>query len=79
MCWWCARSSRPESVADVVKLAKAKPGTLTFGSMGNGSGAHLAGELFKTKAGIDMLHVPYKGFSAGQAFPPPSTPVGITL
>jgi tripartite-type tricarboxylate transporter receptor subunit TctC len=51
------------SVADVVKLAKAKPGTLTFGSMGNGSGAHLAGELFKTRAGIDMLHVPYKGLA----------------
>ena len=51
------------SVADVVKMAKAKPGTLTFGSMGNGSGAHLAGELFKTRAGIDMLHVPYKGLA----------------
>ena len=47
----------------VVALAKAKPGALTFGSMGNGSGAHLAGELFKTKAGIDMLHVPYKGLA----------------
>lgn len=52
-----------KSVADVVKMAKAKPGTLTFGSMGNGSGAHLAGELFKTRAGIDMLHVPYKGLA----------------
>jgi tripartite-type tricarboxylate transporter receptor subunit TctC len=52
-----------QSVADVVKLAKAKPGSLTFGSMGNGSGAHLAGELFKTRAGIDMLHVPYKGLA----------------
>jgi tripartite-type tricarboxylate transporter receptor subunit TctC len=51
------------SVGDVVKLAKARPGALTFGSMGNGSGAHLAGELFKTKAGIDMLHVPYKGLA----------------
>ena len=49
------------SVGDVVAMAKAKPGTLTFGSTGNGSGAHLAGELFKTKAGIDMLHV--KGLS----------------
>jgi tripartite-type tricarboxylate transporter receptor subunit TctC len=48
------------SVGDVVAMAKAKPGTLTFGSTGNGSGAHLAGELFKTKAGIDMLHVPFK-------------------
>jgi tripartite-type tricarboxylate transporter receptor subunit TctC len=51
------------SVGDVVVMAKAKPGTLTFGSTGNGSGAHLAGELFKTKAGIDMLHVPFKGLS----------------
>jgi tripartite-type tricarboxylate transporter receptor subunit TctC len=51
------------SVDDVVAMAKAKPGSLTFGSTGNGSGAHLAGELFKTKAGIDMLHVPFKGLS----------------
>jgi tripartite-type tricarboxylate transporter receptor subunit TctC len=52
-----------QSVGDVVAMAKAKPGSLTFGSTGNGSGAHLAGELFKTKAGIDMLHVPFKGLS----------------
>ena len=52
-----------KSVGEVVAMAKAKPGALTFGSMGNGSGAHLAGELFKTKAGIDMLHVPYKGLA----------------
>ena len=62
-CWWSARTSRRTSVGDVVALAKAKPGTLTFGSTGNGSGAHLAGELFKTKAGIDLLHVPFKGLS----------------
>ena len=48
-------------VGDVVAMAKAKPEASTFGSTGNGSGAHLAGELFKTKAGIDMLHVPFKG------------------
>jgi tripartite-type tricarboxylate transporter receptor subunit TctC len=58
------RKSLPvASVGDLVALAKAKPGTLTFGSSGNGSGAHLAGELFKTKASIDMLHVPFKGLS----------------
>jgi tripartite-type tricarboxylate transporter receptor subunit TctC len=51
------------SVGDVVAMAKAKPGVLTFGTMGNGSGAHLAAELFKTQAHIDMLHVPYKGLS----------------
>jgi len=50
-------------VGDVVTMAKAKPGSLTFGSTGIGSGAHLAGELFKTKAAIDMLHVPFKGLS----------------
>jgi tripartite-type tricarboxylate transporter receptor subunit TctC len=57
------KSLAVKSIGDVVALAKAKPGTLTFGSTGNGSGAHLAGELFKTKAGIDMLHVPFKGLS----------------
>jgi tripartite-type tricarboxylate transporter receptor subunit TctC len=58
------RKSLPAaSVGEVVAMAKAKPGALAFGSMGNGSGAHLAGELFKTKAAIDMLHVPFKGLS----------------
>ena len=52
-----------KSLADLVALARQKPGTLTFGSTGNGSGAHLAGELFKTRAGIDMLHVPFKGLA----------------
>jgi tripartite-type tricarboxylate transporter receptor subunit TctC len=57
-----ARKSLPfASVGDVVAMAKARPGSLTFGSTGIGSGAHLAGELFKTRAGIDMLHVPFKG------------------
>jgi len=51
------------SVGDVVALAKEKPGTLTYGSTGNGSGAHLATELFKTKAAIDLLHVPFKGLA----------------
>src|SRR5262249_18439931 len=51
------------SVGDVVAVAKAKPGSLTFGSTGNGSGAHLAGELFKTKAAIDVLTRPSKGLS----------------
>jgi tripartite-type tricarboxylate transporter receptor subunit TctC len=51
------------SLRELVAMAMAKPGVLTFGSTGNGSGAHLAGELFKTKAGIDMLHVPFKGLA----------------
>ena len=57
------KSLAAASVGDVVAMAKAKPGALTFGSVGIGSGAHLAAELFKTKAGIDMLHVPFKGLS----------------
>ncbi len=50
-----------KSVADLIAYAKANPGKLTFGSPGNGSSAHLSGELFKSMAGVDMLHVPYKG------------------
>lgn len=49
------------SVAELVALAKAKPGTLSFCSAGNGTVPHLAGELFKLRAGIDILHVPYRG------------------
>ncbi|WP_422648557.1 Tripartite tricarboxylate transporter substrate binding protein [Cupriavidus sp. H18C1] len=48
----------------LIALAKKKPGTLTFGSTGAGGSQHLAGELLKQRAGIDMLHVPYKGASA---------------
>jgi tripartite-type tricarboxylate transporter receptor subunit TctC len=50
-----------KSTADFVALAKAKPGTLNFASAGTGSTAHLAGELFKAMAKIDIMHVPYKG------------------
>jgi tripartite-type tricarboxylate transporter receptor subunit TctC len=49
------------SVADVVALAKARPGELAFASAGTGGAPHLAGELFKRAAGIDLLHVPYRG------------------
>jgi tripartite-type tricarboxylate transporter receptor subunit TctC len=49
------------SVRELVALAKAKPGQLNFASGGNGSSGHLAGELFKHLAGIDLVHVPYKG------------------
>jgi tripartite-type tricarboxylate transporter receptor subunit TctC len=49
------------SVADLVREAQAKPGKLSYGSFGNGSAAHLAGEYFKTLAKVDMVHVPYKG------------------
>jgi tripartite-type tricarboxylate transporter receptor subunit TctC len=49
------------SVADLVAMAKAKPGQLAYGSAGIGSSLHMAGELFKLAAGIDTLHVPYRG------------------
>jgi tripartite-type tricarboxylate transporter receptor subunit TctC len=49
------------SVKDLIATAKAKPGQLQYASGGNGSSLHLAGELFKYMAGVDILHVPYKG------------------
>jgi len=54
-------SLQATKVADLVSLAKSKPGTLNFGSGGVGTSLHLAGELFKATAGIDITHVPYKG------------------
>ena len=50
-----------KSVKDLIALAKARPAKLTFGSGGNGSPSHLSGELLKAMAGINILHVPYKG------------------
>jgi tripartite-type tricarboxylate transporter receptor subunit TctC len=55
------------SVAELIAYAKAHPGELNFGSTGVGSGLHLIGELFKMNAGIDIVHVPYKGVA--QALP----------
>lgn len=52
-----------ESLADLVKLAKAKPGSLAMASSGTATSSHLAGEMLKMRAGIDMVHVPYKGSS----------------
>lgn len=49
------------SVAELIAYAKKNPGKLSFSSSGNGGGTHLAGELFKMMAGVDLLHVPYKG------------------
>jgi tripartite-type tricarboxylate transporter receptor subunit TctC len=51
------------SMKELVALAKAKPGTLSFASPGAGSQAHLAGEFINLSAGIDILHVPYKGIA----------------
>ena len=53
--------SPAKNVNELIALAKAKPGQLNYGSGGNGSQAHLAGAMFKTVAGIDVVHVPYKG------------------
>ena len=54
-------SSPVNSVADLIALAKAKPGLLTYSSSGNGTSTHLAGALFNAMAGLDVTHVPYKG------------------
>ncbi len=54
-------SVKARTVTELIALAKREPGKLNFGSGSNGSAGHLAGELFKSIAGIDMTHVPYKG------------------
>lgn len=54
------------SVADLVAYAKKNPGTLNFGSGGNGSAGHLAGEMFKQQAGVFMVHIPYPGGNPAQ-------------
>jgi tripartite-type tricarboxylate transporter receptor subunit TctC len=51
------------SLQELVSLAKQKPGTINYASYGSGSQPHLAGEMLKNKAGIDLVHVPYKGIS----------------
>lgn len=56
-----------KSVKELIVLAKAKPGQLVFGSGGTGAITHLAGEIFKQLAGVDLQHVPYKGSSQAMA------------
>src|SRR4029077_3485446 len=56
-----APSTGYKTVADLVAAAKAKPGQLNFGSAGQGSGTHINAEKFKLAAGIDVVHIPYKG------------------
>jgi len=56
-----------KSVAELVALVKARPGQLSYSSSGNGSGAHLAGEMLRSLARVEIVHVPYKG--AGPAMP----------
>jgi tripartite-type tricarboxylate transporter receptor subunit TctC len=50
-----------KSVPELIAAAKAQPGKLTYASSGNGTSIHLSGELFKSMAGVNMLHIPYKG------------------
>ena len=61
-----AKELNINTVKDLVDYAKANPGILNYGSGGNGSGGHLAGELFRGQAGIDVVHVPYNGGAPAQ-------------
>src|SRR6185436_1643702 len=54
-------ASPVNSIKELVAAAKREPGRLTFASSGNGTNIHLTGELFKSAAGVDIVHVPYKG------------------
>src|SRR5439155_7916061 len=56
-----APASGIKTVDELLNLAKANPGKLAYGSAGIGSGAHFNGEKFRIAAGVDVLHVPYKG------------------
>jgi tripartite-type tricarboxylate transporter receptor subunit TctC len=59
----CGPQLAAKNVRELVALAKAKPGQLSYGSTGSGGSAHLMGEMFKAQAGIDMAHIPYKGLA----------------
>ena len=58
-------SVQAKTVQELIALATAKPGALSYASAGNGTAPHIAAEMFKQMAGIDMVHVPYKGSSPG--------------
>ena len=60
------KTANIKSVADLIALAKTKPETVVYGSAGNGNITHLAFELLSQKAGVKMLHVPYRGAAAAQ-------------
>jgi len=57
----CSPQLPSQSIRELIALAKSRPGTINYGSTGVGAPPHLLGELLKSAAGIDMLHVPYKG------------------
>ena len=59
-------SVQANSLADLIKLAKASPGKLNYASSGPGTPYHMAGELFKAMAGVDIVHIPYKGSSGAR-------------
>lgn len=62
-----ARSGLPvDNIAQLLKLAKAKPGSLSYASSGPGTPYHMAGELFKAMAGVSILHIPYRGSSSAR-------------
>jgi tripartite-type tricarboxylate transporter receptor subunit TctC len=61
-----AQRLKIDSVADLVAYARANPGRLNYGSGGNGSAGHLAGEMFKSQAKVSMVHVPYAGAAQAQ-------------
>jgi tripartite-type tricarboxylate transporter receptor subunit TctC len=54
-------SVKANNIQELIALAKAQPGKLSYASVGTGSPSHIAGELFKLKTGVDMVHIPYKG------------------
>ena len=60
-----AEAAKINSVADLIRYAKAHPGKLNMASSGNGTSIHLSGELFKAMTGVQMTHVPYKGIAPG--------------
>jgi tripartite-type tricarboxylate transporter receptor subunit TctC len=74
-----------KSITEFVALAKAQPGRLTFASGGSGSASHMAAELFKSAAGLDIRHIPYKGMMAatpdllGERVTMMLSPIGIIL
>lgn len=68
-------SQEPVSVRDIIEKAKANPGKMAYASGGNGTAMHLSGEMFKLMAGVDLVHVPFKGSgpattAAAQGQPP---------
>ena len=62
--WVAYPGFQAKSIKDLIDMAKAKPGSITYASAGNGTLNHLLGEMLKAQAGIDLLHIPYKGASA---------------